>query len=356
VRWTTVSTLDGHTLKGSYRFGVGAVASGDEQVEDSPISSEGWAGLLGRLGALAGLALWAGFAAMGGVAARAAVPDARLRNLARAGPVLALGGTVLSVVSTALVSTGSGAGVGTILYSSGSGRLRAGLIAASALGTLTGHRRLWGARLLAAAGLLAEAASGHAAGAPLPRLATVSFAVHLGAVGVWVFAITASALSGGRMVQALTAFSPYAIAAAGVVALTGLSNAVLELNRPSELLSTSYGNTVVGKVMVFATMASLGLIHNHRRQRAGAGRPDVERPVRLELGAAGLALVLATVLVGFPNPPREEGAVEPLTGIDPVLAGLGGRPALAVAEASGLFIVGLTILPPRLGEVTLRLQ
>ncbi|MDQ2965070.1 MAG: copper resistance protein CopC, partial [Chloroflexota bacterium] len=60
VRWTTVSTLDGHALHGSYRFGVGTSTSGDEQIRESPLDSEGPLGLLGRFAALLGLGLWAG--------------------------------------------------------------------------------------------------------------------------------------------------------------------------------------------------------------------------------------------------------------------------------------------------------
>jgi methionine-rich copper-binding protein CopC len=71
VQWTTVSTVDGHTLHGSYRFGIGTSASANESIRASPIDSEGWLGLVGRFVALVGLTLWGGSAVLSGVAARA---------------------------------------------------------------------------------------------------------------------------------------------------------------------------------------------------------------------------------------------------------------------------------------------
>src|SRR6266568_3697017 len=57
VNWTSVSTLDGHTLRGSYVFGIGGAGGTAEHVGATPVASEGWLGLLGRLGELVGLSL-----------------------------------------------------------------------------------------------------------------------------------------------------------------------------------------------------------------------------------------------------------------------------------------------------------
>src|SRR2546421_2132620 len=62
VRWTSTSADDGHTLQGSYSFGVATAATGNETVANNPASSEGWLGLFGRLVAVIGPALWAGSA------------------------------------------------------------------------------------------------------------------------------------------------------------------------------------------------------------------------------------------------------------------------------------------------------
>lgn len=56
VRWTTVSTLDGHMRRGSYVFGIGTTASAAQRVVDGPVASQGWPGLVGRFVALEGSA------------------------------------------------------------------------------------------------------------------------------------------------------------------------------------------------------------------------------------------------------------------------------------------------------------
>lgn len=356
VRWTTVSTRDGHSRRGSYTFAIATASLANERIENSPVASEGWLGLLGRFAALLGLGLWAGSALLGRVATYAGVPEARRFLLGRLGPVLAFAGTTLSVVSSAVIAAGSVGGIGDVLLAGRSGRLRTALIAVSGAGVLVSPGRLALSRLFMALALSVEAGSGHSASAAWPVLAAASFAVHLAAAGAWVFAILAAALSSEGVVKALAAFSPYAIAAAALVGASGLANAALELTRPADLWSTGYGQAVLAKAAVFLAMACLGLTHHRRRRRPGVQRTQVQRPLRLELGVAGLALVVATVLVSFPNPPREAKSAEPVSGIDPVLASVGMREALSVAAPSGPFIVGLTLLPPRPGTVEVRLQ
>jgi copper transport protein len=356
VRWTTVSRLDGHTLRGRYGFGVGVGGSPEEAVAANPVDSEGPVGLAGRFLALAGLALWAGSVVTRRVAMRSGVPRSRLARLRALGPRLALIGTALSLLSSAAVASGSLAALPDVVFASPSGRFRLALLAAAAFAVAPPGRRLVVSSLLAGVAVVAEAASGHAASSPAPVPAVASFALHLVAVGVWLFAIAASAASGRALVAALRAFSPYAVAAAGVVGTTGVVNAALGLSHPGDLVSTGYGRTVLAKAGAFGAMAGLGLLHRARRRRP---RPDVgtlRRPLRLELGVGVAVLGLATLLVGFPNPPREAEASARLLGADPVLGELAGRPALSVAEPSGPFIVGLTVLPPRPGPVEVRLQ
>lgn len=353
VRWTTVSTLDGHRLQGSYSFGVGTAATDAETVRASAVDSEGWLGLLGRLAALLGLSLWIGAGLLGRVAAGAGLGPARLLRLGRLAPGLVLGGTAASLLSLATLSTGSATRVLEVLSAGQSGWFRAGLLVLSAAGLAVGARWAGLGLALAAAAVVTEAASGHAASSPAPALATASFSVHLTAVGAWVFAIAAAALA--RPVRpVLAALTPYAVGAAAVVALTGALNAALELNRPGELVSTGYGRVVLLKVAVITTMAGLGLSHYRLRRQPAAGEGLVRRPVRRELGAAMAGLVAATVLVGTPNPPREAEAAERVAAGDVVLAGLGSRPALSLAGASGPVVVGLTVLPPEPGPVELR--
>ncbi|MEX2552157.1 MAG: copper resistance protein CopC [Actinomycetota bacterium] len=356
VRWRTLSTVDGHALRGSYTFGVGIASSANETIENNPTSSEGWLGLLGRFFALVGLTMWVGSAALGGVAQRAGLEEQWLGRIASWAPLLVAIGTSLSVASLTIRSTGTLAEIGGLLFSGTSGPLRAGLIGVSVLASFAASRFRKLALLLLGTALVLEVASGHAASSATPLLTILLFGVHLVAAGVWVFSIAGSLLSSINLRIALAAFSPFAIGAAWAVALTGVATAALELRDPRDLVSTGYGKVVLGKAFALAAMAAFGLIHHYRRK---SDRFDILRlrsPLRLEAIAAATAIALATLLVGFPDPPREAESAEPLGNIDPILTSLGRRDALSVADASGPFVVGLTLLPPRPGKVEVRVQ
>ena len=210
-------------------------------------------------------------------------------------------------------------------------------------------------RVLAAVALIAEAASGHAAATPAPALAILSFAVHLGAVGTWLTGLLVAALSGERLVTALQAFAPYAVRAAVIVALTGIVNTWLELSSPADLLRTPYGQTLLVKIGAFAVMVTLGWLH-HRRRQSPRPREHVRAPLRAELVAAGAALVLTTALVGFPNPPREAAEAHAIASGDLRLADINLEQAVSVADASGEFVVALTLWPPEPGPVDVRVN
>jgi copper transport protein len=354
VRWETVSTLDGHRLHGTYTFGIATATLGNEQVAASPLASEGWLGLAGRFAALVGLTLWSGTILLRRTALRAGLPPPRLRRLTRLGPTLALAGTAASVLSAALLSAGTPAAVAAVL-SSQSGRLRATVLVAAALAVVTPVAAWPLAALLAAVAVVAEAASGHAAGTTVPVLAAASFGVHLVAAGVWVVALLAAARSAQPLRTALKPFTRWAVAAAAVVAGTGTVNTVVELESPGQLLTTGYGRAVLGKILLFAVMVALGALHYRRRRRPESGdAPRLRLPVRAELVAAVGALALAALLVGFPNTPREQAVAA--SSAEGGLSVLAEGEVLSVAAASGDVVVALSLLPPAPGEVEVRVH
>ncbi len=355
VEWTTVSTVDGHTLHGSYNFGIGTSASANESVRASPIDSEGWLGLIGRFVALVGLTLWAGSALLSRVAVRAKVPSRRSQSLTRLLPWLAFLGTATAVISSAVVSSGSIAGASDVLLGGSSGRWRAILVTASLVGGIVGPSRARAQRLLVAVALVSEAASGHAASSPAPLVATISFSVHLLAVGTWGFAIVASMLSTERLRSALATFTPFAVGAAVAVAVTGLGNAVLELSAPGDAFSTAYGRTLLLKTAAFVVIAGFGLSHYVIRRMPTPSTRRLKFPLRAEASVTLIALALATVLVGFPNPPREtEAAERPEEGNS--IAEFVRQDAVSVAQGSGPFVVGLSLAPARPGPVDFRVD
>ena len=354
VRWTSVSALDGHTLSGSYSFAVGTGASAVTTLADSPLDSEGPLGLVGRFAALVALGAWLAASLLRGVSGRAGLDPVKVHRLVRTAPAVAFAGTLVSLVSTTFVATGSLTAIGGVL-SSPSGEARLVVLAATAIGVLVGGRWRVVGGLLAAVAILADAASGHAASSAAPPLAIASFSVHLAAVGVWTYAIAASLLAATDLRRALGTFTPYAVVAAVIVAATGLANAILELADPADLVETGYGLVLLAKSAAFITMTGFGLLHFVWRRRPAILERRLRLPLRSEAVAATLALVLATLLVSFPNPPREaEATASDLTGADAVLADLANRDALSIADASGPFVVGLTILPPKPGQAEAR--
>jgi copper transport protein len=356
VRWTSVSALDGHTLHGTYSFAVGTGANAGTTIADSPLDSEGPIGLIGRFVALVALGAWLASSLLRGASIRAGLDPVKVTRIARAAPAVAFVGTIISLFSTTFVATGSLGAIGAVLASP-SGEARLVVLAATAIGVLAGTRWRLLSLVLAVVAIAADAASGHAASSVLPPVGIASFAVHLAAVGIWTYAIAASLLVAPDLRRALGTFTPYAVAAGAVVAGTGIANAVLELADPADLVETGYGLTLVAKSVAFLAMAGFGLTHFLWRGRARIHAATVRLPLRAEAIAATIALVLATLLVGFPNPPREaEATAASLSTSDPVLAELGSRDALSVAEASGPFVVGLTILPPKPGPADVRVQ
>lgn len=293
VRWTTVSTIDGHALQAATASVSALSAPTNERVSCDPARVRGHRGAHWSPAGPRRPRSVAGGSPVAARGPRGGVPVPALRRLARLGPLLALVGTVLSLTASAWLAVGSPTAVGAVLAGQ-SGRLRAAVVVAAAVASVTGASPSPIGRVLALVAVVAEAGSGHAAGTGLPLVATASFAVHLAAVAAWLYALLAAALARAGALAALKAFAPAAVTAAALVGVTGVGNAVLNLAGPAQLLSTGYGRAVLGKVLLLVVMAVIGGLA-WRRRRLRAGAPAQHRAVRGELVAGATALVLATV-------------------------------------------------------------
>ena len=356
VDWTTVSPLDGHTLKGSYRFAVGMSTTDGAVVSEDPLTSEGPAGLFGTWMALGGLAVWFGGAVLGDRARAAGVAPARLLHARTAALLAAALGTTVAVLSTAWGTAVGLEAVISVAVGGPSGRWSLVVIASALVAlALRGHASRTLDPVLATVAVFAEAASGHAGSNPTPWLAAVTFAVHLGVVGVWVQAVVTALLADGDRLGVLRRFSRPAVVAAITVGATGVASAWLELTSLDDLVNTAYGQTVLAKGAAFTAMALIGLEHWRRRRRDGA-HASVSWLVRAEAAVAVAALAVATLLVGFPNPPREAAAA--IAANDPVsvLEATLEQPSVSLAGRSGPYVVGVTVTPPRPGPVDVVVQ
>jgi putative copper resistance protein D len=152
------------------------------------------------------------------------------------------------------------------------------------------------------------------------KLAGKVNAVHILAASTWLGTLLVLAIVGIRGVigtaaagqqraelvaDLVNSFSPLALTAASIVALTGLTTAWLHLKRFSALYTTSYGITLIVKLFFVLMVVILGA-WNWQRVRPSLGAEGSEltirRSTRMELTFAALVLIATSVLVTLPSP------------------------------------------------------
>jgi putative copper export protein len=199
-------------------------------------------------------------------------------------------------------------------------QLAAGVLSAAAYGVARRGRRVgWFAAYAGSAAVGASAPlTGHAvAQAQWYSLPITLQAAHVLGAGVWigglfVVLVVAVPRTGRRIVPGppvlaalVNAFSPLAIAGAGLLAVTGASTAVLYLQAPADLWATWYGRTLLLKIAMFAGVAATGFVNwqyvRPRLMRSG-GAEVLRRTVTIELTVAALVLAVTALLVGLPQP------------------------------------------------------
>jgi copper transport protein len=163
------------------------------------------------------------------------------------------------------------------------------------------------------------ALSGHAAAEEkATAVAIVSDWLHVLGAGVWLGTLSALMLAGlpaaafagegkasAGFARMVGAFSPVALAGAGVAGATGVVNSLFHITAVSQLWSTSYGTMLLLKLALLAVVAGIGF-YNWRFVLPSLH--ESESPARLRRTAAlelatGLAVVLVTaILVALPPP------------------------------------------------------
>ena len=226
-----------------------------------------------------------------------------------------LGDTGLSAMTTTVVRTLWGRGW--LLQLAGA--------AAALLGFAAVRRRpdARGAWALAAGGAVALALSaalgGHAVAAPrLAPLAVAADTLHVLAAAGWLGTLLVLVAAGLPAARATTdgrrgahaaalahAFSPAALACAGLAALTGLFATWLHVGRLPALWEGTYGRLLLLKLALLA-LAALAGAYNWRRVRPAlgddAGTARLRRVASAELVAGVLVLLATAALVATPTP------------------------------------------------------
>ncbi|MGE0464602.1 MAG: copper resistance D family protein [Vicinamibacterales bacterium] len=142
-------------------------------------------------------------------------------------------------------------------------------------------------------------ALGHGASTTWQR---ATHALHLGVSGAWIGTVLVLAWCLGRigvpgqlenLHAVIRRFSPWALASAAMVGMSGLVLAVTYVGAVDALWTTVYGRWLLAKLLVVAALGACGF-GNWRRSRAD--RPPIPALIRGEAALALLVLVLTAVL------------------------------------------------------------
>lgn len=383
VLWRTLSAADGHTAQGFLVFGVGeselpaGIAGG--QAAGRGELHPGHPPLLvalddaGRILTYGGVMLAFGLAVVGLVTLRPvfeSLPSWTLLLQALALAAAALGAAITIVVNAAAVGGTRGGSFDLVAYvgESRTGALLAGrlALAAGAAGLVLWLRRerpLVALGVAAGGGLAAAALAvlgGHAAGydAAAPVIVTV---VHVLAAGTWVaglLALSIISLSRTGRVARLRAcvprFSALALAAIGLVVVTGAYSAWLS-TREGPSLGTPYHVNLAVKVGLVGVALAIGGLNYLDGGRSAGRRGGIGTRVLGEAAIAALVVVAASNLTA--GSPPAEGRPVPIA--PAVGASLGGPVDIALAPGTpGVNAVkaDLAEIPPADVSVELVLQ
>jgi len=349
VSWTSVSALDGHTLSGGFRFGVGVSPGGSGEQESQPGPGDlalaaaravEYGGLLLSVGLLLLLQLASLHPRLAWI--RTGLPAA-LAVTAAAGLVVVAGEALLATGTPSLERAAD------YLQAGPAGWTRLGRVAAEAAALLVSLRWRRLAALPLAGALVGLAAAGHAAAARPADVGVAVTVLHLVSAGLWAGGILALALQrppdgwlGREGRRLLTRFSPVALAAFPVTALTGVLQGTEELGGLGDLVSSTYGQVLSLKSLAVLLMLPLSLLAWRRLRPAP----------RLEAALAVVVVAASALLAAFPLPPaRLQEARAAQAGPSAALA-LPGDGDLTMAGSAGDVLVGLTLRPGQPGPNT----
>ena len=381
VVWRTLSVIDGHVIRGSFAFGVGEPVAADvavavASVESSPAASVSrWLLFMG-VAVLIGGPLQVLVQRRGSQPERRRAVERRTALLLLGGGLLALAGQVGLLGTQILVLGGDSllAGFGDVFGAGQWGALWIGRTAALAVGLVlvdqssssSGERRgtvaFGGVALVGVAMAVTISLGSHAAALSDVGPALAADLIHLLAVGAWVGGLPVlllvawearTARSDGsvaaQMTEAAARFSAVATVAVGLIVVTGVYSAWLQVLEPERLWSTEYGVLLVAKLALVAPLLALGGVNlgwtRPRLAAAGAAGTRARKALRTLVVAEIVLAVGVLLVVGF------------LTEREPARQVSGDVPlAVEGVGASGDSRVRVRVVPGRPGPNTLEVD
>ncbi|HVC76489.1 MAG TPA: copper resistance protein CopC [Candidatus Micrarchaeaceae archaeon] len=357
VDWTTVSSVDGHVLHGSFEFGVGVTpgAAGEQNVANPQPSDLSIAGI--QAVEYLALLITVGMIVLLELARRLPPVEwvtARLWTRLWVPLGVALAAGMVVVVGDAANAAGS-LSIPALLAYLGNGlpgfartvHLAAEALALLFAATFFGPRYVLVPVVFA---LVALGASGHAA-ASQPWVLSVSVdGLHLLAAGIWAGGILALATlrppggwRGEQGLKLLRRFSWVALPAFGLTVVMGVLRATEELSNVRDLINSTYGEVLDVKVLAIAAMLPLSFIAWRRRRP----RPRAE-------GLIAVVVIAATALLSsFPLPPARAAQADTAAVPSSVNQALPSPTDLTLPGRTTATLVGLTVRPAKPGPNTI---
>ncbi|MEU5401874.1 CopD family protein [Streptomyces sp. NPDC005963] len=138
-----------------------------------------------------------------------------------------------------------------------------------------------------------------------PEFGAALTVCHLTAASLWVggllHVLRALRLRRPNRADSKAVLARYARLAAWLLAVLAVTGTLSTLRRlpPDVVFDTAYGRVLMAKVVLVAVACALALVARHRMVR---GRPEAERPARVELVVLSVAIVVSAMLTVVPDP------------------------------------------------------
>ncbi len=335
VAWRAVS-VDSHPISGAFLFSVGEADATDPNLIENTLNNTGtqapngeWI-RIGRVLSYLGLALGLGSASMIMLCARDLLTSRRTATVLWAGMGFVIVGTVL-MISAQAATIGASWFDWAVVIDSPSGRWWLIRALAAALGgvaivfrrfLLTSRPIRWCAALAALALLGVTAAGGHAISGRATPLGVAASIGHLAAMSMWVggLAVLLLVTPLRRFWSTATRFSPVALGAMALLAVTGVANGWRQMGTLSGFTDSTYGRALLTKLVVVIVVVAIASVsrwllrHDNDADDSNVGAPagdddgvqrgsrHLTRTVTAEAVGALIILGITSVLVGSPPP------------------------------------------------------
>lgn len=382
VVWRTLSVVDGHVIRGSFAFGVGEPVAADvavavASIESSPAAVVSRWLLFVGVAVLIGGPLQVAVQRRGAASERRRVVERRTALLVLGGGLLALAGQIGLLGTQILILGGDSllAGFGEVFGAGQWGALWIGRTAAVAVALVLAdqassaeareRRRAFAFGGVAAAGAVMAVTislGSHAAALVDVGPALAADLIHLLAVGAWVGGLPSLLLAvwdargskadGGaaaELTEVAARFSSVATVAVGLIVVTGVYSAWLQVVEPERLWSTEYGLLLVVKLALVTPLLALGGVNLGwtRPRLAGAGGAGARAAKALRTLVVA-EIVLATMVLGVVGVLTEREPARQVSGDVPL--------AVEGVGASGDTRVQVRVVPGRPGPNVLEVD